>query len=90
MNLWNAVNEFLNDYYASFGSVDAGLSGSGNQLKDIIDNAAKNNAFRLKLINSPVETLAKEGFKLPAGFNVKFVEETDDTLYIPIPPYIGD
>lgn len=89
MNLWNAVNEVLNEYYKTFEGIDIDSDRPDNPLKEIIDKASRDSSFRDKLISSPVDTLAREGFKLPAGFNVKVVEETDTTIYIPIGSYIG-
>ena len=89
MNLWRAVNEFLSDYYAACGRIYVQERNSQKLFQEIIDKASKNYDFRERLINSPVEVLAKEGFKLPEGFTVKFVEETEDTIFIPIPPYVG-
>ena len=89
MNLWGAVSEFSSDYYAACGRIYVQERNSQKLFQEIIDKASKNFHFRERLINSPVEALAKEGFKLPEGFTVKFVEETEDTIFIPIPPYVG-
>ena len=90
MDLWKTVTEVLGDYYSEFGRTSIREPKSQEIFQKILDKAHKNANFRKKLISSPVETLAQQGFKLPKGFNVKFIEETQDTIFIPIPPYIGD
>ena len=90
MDLWAAVRDFLNDYYSACESIGIQEADSQKVFQDIIDKASRNVNFRKGLLNSPVKTLAKEGFTLPEGFGVKFVEETEDTILIPIPPYVGE
>jgi hypothetical protein len=90
MDLWKTVTEMLGDYYSEFGRTSIREPKSQEIFQNILDKAHKNKNFREKLISSPVKTLAQQGFKLPEGFAVKFVEETKDTIFIPIPPYVGD
>ena len=90
MKLWQAVNEMLNDYYSEFGRLGVQDEDSHDLFRKIIDRAMNDLDFRKRLVSSPVKVLAREGFKLPGGFNVKFVEETENTIFIPIPPYIGE
>lgn len=90
MDLWKTVTEVLGDYYSEFGQTNIREPKSQEIFQNVLNRAQKNLNFRKKLISSPVKTLAQQGFKLPKGFNVKFIEETKDTIFIPIPPYIGD
>ena len=90
MDLWKTVTEVLGDYYSEFGRTNIPKPKSQEIFQKILAKAQKNLNFRNKLLNSPVETLAQQGFKLPKGFTVKFVEEKQDTIFIPIPPYVGD
>ena len=90
MDLWKTVTEVLGDYYSEFGRTSIREPKSQEIFQNILDKAHKNKNFREKLMSSPVKTLAQQGFKLPEGFAVKFVEETKDTIFIPIPPYVGD
>ena len=90
VNLLAGAQEILNDYYFTFGSIPVEERDSSDTFRKIVEKASKDFNFRMKLLNSPVETLAREGFKLPEGFNVKFVEETEDTIFLPIPPYVGE
>lgn len=90
MDLWKTVSEVLGDYYSEFGRTTIPKPKSQEIFQKILAKAQKNLNFRKKLINSPVETLAQQGFKLPKGFTVKFIEETRDTIFIPIPPYVGE
>ena len=90
MDLWKTVTEMLGDYYSEFGRTSIREPKSQEIFQNILDKAHKNKNFREKLMSSPVKTLAQQGFKLPEGFAVKFVEETKDTIFIPIPPYVGD
>ena len=90
MDLWKTVTEMLGDYYSEFGRTSIREPKSQEIFQNILDKAHKNKNFREKLISSPVKTLAQQGFKLPEGFAVKFVEETKDTIFTPIPPYVGD
>jgi hypothetical protein len=90
MDLLKTVTEVLGDYYSEFGRTNIREPKSQEIFQDILDKAQKNLNFRKKLISSPVKTLAQQGFKLPKGFSLKFIEETRDTIFIPIPPYLGD
>lgn len=90
MDLWKTVTEVLGDYYSEFGRTNIPEPKSQEIFQKILDKAHKNKNFRAKLISSPVEILAQQRFKLPKGFSVKFIEETKDTIFIPIPPYVGD
>ena len=90
MDLWKAVQEMLNDYYASLGRLDMERVKEAETFPEIIAKAGKDIKFRDKLLQAPVETLEQKGFRLPRGFNLKFVEESDDIIYIPLLPFAGE
>ena len=90
MDLWKAVEKLLNDYYDTCSKLDVGTGPAGNMLPTIFEKAAKNPKFRKRLLTSPIEVLAQEGFSLPKGFNLKFVEETEDAIYLPLLPFVGE
>ncbi|MEM9408679.1 MAG: NHLP leader peptide family RiPP precursor [Acidobacteriota bacterium] len=58
------------------------------EIEDIIRNfAAESPEYRQALIDNPAEVLARQmGAEVPAGVNVKVVEETADTIYL-VAPY---
>lgn len=88
MDLHQIIQSFLSDYYNMFE-----FPLEKNNIKgvwhDIISEATQDEKFRQKLIQSPIETLASKGFQLPEGLHIKFVEETADTIFLVIPPYVG-
>ena len=90
MELWKAVEKLLNDYYETCSKLDVRTEPAGNMLPTIFEKAGKNPKFRERILSSSVEALAREGFSLPKGFNLKFVEETEDTIYLPLLPFIGE
>ena len=53
----------------------------------LIEKAWKEDAFRQALLTDPRGAVEKAlGGKLPAGLQVKLVEETADTFYLVLPP----
>ena len=90
MDLWKAVKDFMEDYYSGCGVTDAERIPSPHPLAAIVERASRDDAFRQRLLSSPVATLAAEGFPLPHGLRVEFVEEDGKTLYLPLPPYVGE
>lgn len=89
MDLLRAVEKMLNEYYDSCGRLDVGPGKAGDLLPKIFEKASKNLKFRKKILDTPVEALAQEGFKLPKGFTLKFIEETENTINLPLLPFIG-
>ena len=54
--------------------------------KKIIEKAWQDKAYKADLLADPKKVLEKElGQPLPAGINIKVVEETTDTLYFRLP-----
>jgi len=90
MNLLKEVQEMLNGYYDSFSRLDIEDGQDAGKFSEIIARTGKDLKFREKLLQEPVETLKREGFRLPEGFNLKFVEESENTIYVPLLPFMGD
>jgi len=90
MDLFKAVEKVLNDYYECCSKLDMGPGKAADVLPVIFEKARKNPKFRKRILAAPVDMLAQEGFELPKGFNLRFVEETADTIYLPLLPFIGE
>jgi len=92
MKVWSAISEVFREYYETCGAfaVDEDAGKSDALFANVLDRATRDRHFRTKLLEFPVETLKKEGFDLPKGFAVHFVEDTDDTVHLPIPPFVGE
>ena len=90
MDLWKAVQEMLNGYYDSFSRLNMESGKVVEKFPEIIARAGTDLEFREKILRSPVETLGQEGFKLPEGFHLKFVEESENTIYVPLLPFVGE
>jgi hypothetical protein len=91
MKLMSALNGFLQGFYTSFAPpVDFDQSVTARSFYEaIILPAVQSEEFRKKLLADPETVLAEAGVVLPEGVIVHFVENTDDTVHIAIPPYIG-
>jgi anti-sigma B factor antagonist len=94
MNLWQAVKSMLQESYDEYDKLGIRTSTatieSVSTFKEIMHKASVNLKFRMKLLDTPVKVLSGEGFALPEGFGMKFVEDKKNTLYIPLPPYVGE
>jgi len=55
------------------------------KINKIIAQAGVDNTFRERLQSDPSVTLRQEGVELPAGVNVRIVENTDDVFYLVLP-----
>lgn len=90
MKLTSALNSFLQSFYASFApAVDDRPATANTFYEAIILPAVKSEEFRRRLLANPQAVLQEAGFTLPEGVVVHFVENTEDTVHIAIPPYIG-
>jgi hypothetical protein len=90
MDLLTSIQNFLKEYYGTFSHLPLDEKRPGNPLAHILDRASTNLDFRHSLLNEPGKALKKEGFELPADFQVIFVEDTEDTIHLPLLPFIGD
>jgi hypothetical protein len=57
-----------------------------NRFGDIISKCWQDAAFKQRFLTDPKAVLAEFEIEVPAGLNVKVVENTDDTLFLTIPP----
>lgn len=92
MNLMSALNSFLDNFYGSFAppaGEDSAVS-TKTFYESVILQAARSPEFRRALLENPGKVLAEAGIRLPEGVNVRFVENTADTVHIVIPPYVGE
>lgn len=62
------------------------------QYNQIVAKAWGNDVFKKKLLRDPAGTLKQEGVALPAGADVKIVEDTDAVVHFVLPkkPAGGD
>jgi nitrile hydratase alpha subunit len=59
---------------------------SRNQFGDIVSKCWKDAAFKQKFMSNPKGVLKDHGIDVPAGMDVKVVENSDKVLYVTIPP----
>ena len=55
------------------------------QYQQIVAKAWGNEMFRRKLVRDPAATLSQEGVSVPAGVQVKVVEDTDQVMHLVLP-----
>jgi len=92
MKLPQLMNNFLENFYAYFSpSVVHGAYLPGTSFYEaIILPAVRSEPFRRKLLDDPEAVLSDFGMVLPSGMTIRFLENTEDTIHIVIPPYIGE
>ena len=55
------------------------------QYNQIIAKAWGNEMFKSKLLRDPVGTLKQEGVEMPAGVQIKVLEDTDALVHLVVP-----
>ena len=86
------VNSFLQNFYVYF----APPGDRGDETDDasfyesIIIPAMRSPTFRARLLEEPEAVLSEFGITLPEGVAVRFLENTETTIHIVIPPYVGE
>ena len=92
MKLPQVMNNFLENFYAYFShSVAQGTYPPGTSFYEaIILPAVRSEPFRRKLLDDPEGVLSELGMVLPAGMTIRFLENTENTIHIVIPPYVGE
>lgn len=55
------------------------------KMGDVMAKAMADEAFKQKLIDQPRATLAEEGIEVPAGLEIRVVEDTDRLLHLVLP-----
>ena len=90
-NLLAALDSFLYDLYGTANAPSSGSSVSGRKFyKSIILPAIESADFRKRLLAEPEAVFKEKEIELPEGVKISFVENTQDTIHIVIPPYIGE
>jgi hypothetical protein len=92
MKLPQLMNNFLENLYTCFSpvTVQGCCPSEMSFYEKIILPAMSSEAIRRKLLDDPQAVLTEFGMVLPAGMTVRFLENTEDTIHIVIPPYIGE
>ncbi|HVX15482.1 MAG TPA: NHLP leader peptide family RiPP precursor [Pirellulales bacterium] len=52
----------------------------------LVARAWSDDDFKQRLIDDPAAVLAEEGIEVPAGIELKVVEDTDDVCHLVLPP----
>jgi len=92
MGLSDLVNGLLQSFYLYFtppGDLGAETEGAFFY-ESIIVPAMQSPAFRARLLEEPKAVLNEHGIMLPSGMTVRFLENTQTTIHIVIPPYVGE
>lgn len=58
----------------------------GKKIGQIISKAWTDDAFRQKLLSDGAAVLKEEGLELPEGVDLRVVENTENVLYLVLPP----
>jgi hypothetical protein len=92
MKLAELVNSFLQNLYAYFTPpIDPSADTPKASFYElIILPAMRSTEFRTRLLENPGSVLNEFGIVLPEGLTIKFLENTETTIHIVIPPYIGE
>ena len=66
---------------------DQSTSSRDTVTSQVVNRATRDSAFRQELLQNPKETVERElGVSIPAGIELRVVEETTSTLYLVLPP----
>jgi hypothetical protein len=57
-----------------------------NRFGEIISKCWGDAEFKKRFVSDPKKVLAEYGMDVPEGINVKVVENTEDTMYLTLPP----
>jgi hypothetical protein len=57
-----------------------------NRFGEIVSKCWYDAAFKKRFMSEPKKVLAEFGMPVPEGLDVKVVENTNDTMYLTIPP----
>lgn len=90
MDLLTAIQDFFEEYYRAFSHVPFEGEKTEKIIPDIQLKASINWEFRQSLLTDPRKTLRHEGLRFPKEFQVRFVEDTEDTIHIPILPFLKE
>jgi len=92
MGLVELVNSFLQNFYVYFTPPgDQGAeTDAASFYESIIMPAMRSPRFRARLLEEPDAVLREFGILLPEGVAMQFLENTETTIHIVIPPYVGE
>ncbi|HQN18201.1 MAG TPA: nitrile hydratase subunit alpha [Syntrophobacteraceae bacterium] len=92
MGLAELVNGLLQNFYAYFAPPGGQCSDTDGSsfYESIIVPALQSPEFRARLLKEPEAVLKEFGIEIPEGMTLQFLENTDTTIHIVIPPYIGE
>jgi len=79
-SFFNSISRYFGDYLTSLGA-----RGPFGQL---VLKAARDPQLKKKLIENPEVTLAEAGVKLPKGYKVTVLENSDQVIHIVLPPLL--
>lgn len=54
---------------------------------EVLGKCQQDRAFRAKLLAEPMATLTAQGVELPAGVEIRVVEDSPTVMYLVLPPY---
>ncbi len=92
MRLTKLLNNFLrNFYFYSAPPVVMDNQATGSSFfESVIEPAVRSPEFRTRLLEQPAAVLSELGIVLPEGMVIQFLENTENTIHIVIPPYVGE
>jgi hypothetical protein len=92
MGLAELMSSFLQNFYVYFTPPgDQGAeTDAGSFYESIIVPAMRSPTFRARLLEEPEAVLSEFGIVLPEGVAIRFLENTETTIHIVIPPYVGE
>ena len=90
MDLLTAIQDFFENYYSTFSYAPFEGRERDKLIPDIRLKASINWEYRQSLLKNSRRTLQYEGLTFPEEFHLKFVEDTEDTIYIPILPFLKE
>ena len=61
------------------------MNDQSNQYQQLVANCWADEAFKQRLLDNPVETLAAEGMSVPEGVTIRVVEDSARALTLVIP-----
>jgi hypothetical protein len=60
-----------------------------SELEKVLMDASLLKDFRKQLIKNPKRALESRGYDIPDGVKIRIVEDDQNTVTIPIPPFVG-
>lgn len=92
MKISDLLNSFLQNFYSHFAPpLDTMDQNQGLSFyESVIAPSLHSPEYKARLIKEPEVVLAELGIVLPEGMVIKFLENTEDTIHIVIPPYVGE